>query len=88
MARLAKDVRTVSNSDGTIVLHLRRGTMLRVNSMGSKILDLLNEGTSPGEMAAQLSETFGVAREIVEADIAEFLERLQFHGVLDSPTNP
>lgn len=83
MAHLAKDVRRVSSSDGSIVMHLRRGTMFRINPVGSKILDLLEREVSVGEIAEQISREFGVAREMVRADVRDFLACLEAHGVVD-----
>lgn len=87
MNPLAKDTRRVSSADGAIVLHLRRGMMFRVNPMGSKILDLLAQGTSLPRIAEQLSTEFGVALGLVQADIKDFMACLQHHGVIDLPAD-
>ena len=80
----ANDVRRVSSSDGAIVLHVRRGTMFRVNLMGSKILDLLEQGVSPAEIAERISAEFNVSLEVVQNDLGPFLQSLRTHGVIDS----
>jgi hypothetical protein len=84
MSHLAKDIRRVSSPDGTVVLHLRRGTMFRVNLLGSKVLDLLDRDTSVRQIAELLSVEFGVALDIVEADVKGFMESLRLHGAIDS----
>jgi hypothetical protein len=87
MTPLANDIRRVSSADGAIVLHLRRGMMFRVNPMGSKILDLLDQGASLPRIAEQLSTEFGVALSLVQADIKDFIACLRHHGVVDLPAD-
>lgn len=64
-------------------MHLRRGTMFRINPVGSKILDLLERDAPVGEIAEQIGREFGVAREMVRADVTDFLACLEAHGVVD-----
>jgi len=80
----ANDIRRVSSSDGAIVLHVRRGTMFRVNPMGSKILDLLEQGFGAPKIAEQISKEFGVPLEIVQNDLQAFIQSLLAHGVIES----
>ena len=80
---LAKDIRRVSSPDGTVVLHLRRGTMFRVNRLGSRVLELLDRDASIQEITHLLSVEFGVAPNIVEADVTGFLKSLRVHGAID-----
>ena len=87
MTPLANDIRRVSSADGAIVLHLRRGTMFRVNPMGSKILDLLAQGASLPRIAEQLSTEFGITLSVVQADVKDFIARLRHHGVVDLPAD-
>ena len=83
MTPLANAIRKTSNADGAIVLDLRRGTMFRVNPLGSRILDLLDRGEPFPRIAEQISAEFGVALDVVQADVKEFLDCLELHGVLD-----
>lgn len=66
------------------MLDLRRGTMFRVNQIGAKVLDLLDQGDSPTQIAEKLSAEFNVALNDVRADVAEFIESLKIRGVLCS----
>ena len=65
------------------MLDLRRGTMFRVNALGSRILDLLDGGENLPRIAEQISAEFGVGLDVVQADINEFLDSLERHGVLE-----
>ena len=75
-------IRRVTNADGGVVLDLRRGAVFRVNPLGARVLDLLDEGDSPALIAQKLSTEFAVPLGTVQADVVEFLESLKTHGVL------
>lgn len=66
------------------MLDLRRGAMFRVNPLGARVLDLLDEGNTPAQIAEKLSREFAVALSEVQTDVNEFLESLKVHGVLNS----
>jgi hypothetical protein len=83
MTLLADSIRRVSSTDGGVVLDLRRGTMFRLNPLGSQILDLLEKGESLPDIANRIGAEFGIAPEVVRADIQDFLDALELHGVLD-----
>ncbi len=82
MTLFPDSIRRVANADGGVVMDLRRGTMFRVNPLGTKVLDLLDLGNSPAEIAEKLSAEFNVAFNDVNADVEEFIESLKIHGVL------
>ena len=87
MTPLAKNIRRVSSADGGIVLDVGRGTMFRLNPLGSRVLDLLDKGELLARIADQISAEFGVALDVAETDLREFLDSLELHGVLD-PRGP
>jgi hypothetical protein len=84
MTLFPETIRRVANADGGVVLDLRRGAMFRVNPLGARVLDLLDEGNSPAQIAETLSAEFAVALSDVQADVTEFVESLKAHGVLSS----
>jgi Coenzyme PQQ synthesis protein D (PqqD) len=85
MTPLASSIRRVSDNDGSILLDLRRGTMFRLNPLGSQILDRLERGESLPHIAEQISAQFAIALDEVQSDVKEFLSSLELHGVLDPP---
>jgi Coenzyme PQQ synthesis protein D (PqqD) len=87
MTPLARSIRRVSDTDGSILLDLRRGTMFRLNPLGSQILDRLERGESLPDIAEQISAEFAIGLDVVQADVKEFLGSLGLHGVLD-PRGP
>jgi hypothetical protein len=84
MTLFPDSIRRVANADGGVVLDLRRGAMFRVNPLGARVLDLLDEGNSPKQIADKLSAEFAVPLSQVQADVAEFVESLKSRGVLGS----
>ena len=77
-------IRRVANADGGVVLDLHRGVMFRVNPLGARVLDLLEQGDSQAQIAEKLSAEFRVALDEVQADVTDFVESLKTRGVLDS----
>jgi hypothetical protein len=86
MTALANDVRRVSSADGAIVLHLRRGTMFRINPTGALILDLLEQGATPTQIAERIRSERDIALEVVQSDLQAFLDSLQSLEVLACTT--
>ena len=86
MMRLAKDVRRASGPDGTIVLHPARGTMFQTNSTGARILDLLDDGMPPHQIAEYLTCEFSIPFEVARADLSEFIAKLKVRQLVD-PSN-
>src|SRR5205807_8449956 len=75
-------IRRVANADGGVVLDLRRGAMFRVNPVGARVLDLLEQGDSPAQIAQKLSAEFSVTLSEVQADVIQFVESLETRGIL------
>lgn len=70
-------MRSTHSPDGAIVLDLRRGQIFHLNLIGSRILELLKTGTTEAAIADTISKEFEVNRNLVEADLRDFLEALQ-----------
>jgi hypothetical protein len=83
MKPFSDSIRRAASPDGGIVMDIRRGTMFRVNPLGVRILDLLDSQDSPRQIADRLSAEFGIALELVEADLTEFLDALAAHEVVN-----
>jgi len=84
MVPFAETIRRLSSADGGVVLDLRSGRMFRVNQLGARVLDLLEHGDSPAQIAEKLSVEFQVALTEVQTDVGEFVESLKLLGVIAS----
>ena len=70
-------------------MDVERGQMFCLNPVGSKILDLLDEGCDRARIADQVAESYGADVDAVRADVREFLEILARHHIVeDGGTNP
>ena len=77
MYRLSDTMRSTHNQDGAIVLDVRQGQMFNINFVGSRILELLNTGSTESSIVDEISREFGVSRDLVENDVRQFLQNLK-----------
>ena len=77
MYRVSDTVRTTHNRDGAILLDIRQGQMFNLNFVGSRILELLKNGSTEAAITEQISREFGVGRELAETDMRQFLQALK-----------
>jgi hypothetical protein len=82
MIRVSEHVRSTHNQDGAVVLDILHGQMFRLNLVGSRILELLKQGYTENEITKQLSQEFGVGRDVIASDLQEFLAHLEKHHLL------
>jgi PqqD family protein of HPr-rel-A system len=82
IVRVAENVRSTHSQDGGIVLDILHGQMFRLNFVGSRILELLKQGSAEPEIAEQLAREFGIDRAAAEADVRQFVETLEKHHLL------
>jgi hypothetical protein len=88
MYRVSEGVRSTHGQDGAIVLDIRQGQMFNLNLVGSRILELLETGTTESAIVDEISQKFEVKRDLAESDVREFIESLKQHRVLeDSGSN-
>jgi hypothetical protein len=77
MYRVCDTVRSTHNQDGAILLDIRQGQIFNVNFVGSRILELLKNGSTESAISDQISREFGVGRELAESDLRKFLQILK-----------
>jgi hypothetical protein len=83
MYRVSDTVRSTHNHDGAILLDTRQGQMFNVNFVGSRILELLKNGSTESAITDQISREFGVGRELAETDVGQFLETLKKYRLVE-----
>ena len=77
MYRVTKEVRSTHGRDGAIVLDVREGQLFQLNLVGSRILELVKNGSGESAIADQISQEFHERRDLVERDTREFLKALK-----------
>ena len=70
--------------DGGIVLDILHGEIFCLNSIGSRILKLLDEGCEEAHIANEIGRAYGVSIETARTDVGEFIEALKEHHILAS----
>ncbi|MGB2890002.1 MAG: PqqD family protein [Candidatus Acidiferrales bacterium] len=82
MFRISDAIRSTPSQDGTVVLNIHHGEIFCLNVLGSKVFDLLKQGRDESSIADEISREYGANREIVRADVLEFIETLEKHQIL------
>lgn len=84
MHKVSDSVRSTHGQDGAIVLDVRQGQMFNLNLVGSRILELLESGSSEQEIAEIVSQEFNASIETVRSDVTEFLENLKRYKLVST----
>jgi len=82
MFRISDTIRQTQTVDGGILLDVHHGQMFCLNVVGSKILELMQQGYDESRITEEISRNYQVPRETVRADVLEFIESLHKHHVL------
>ncbi len=83
MLKIAEGVRSTHGRDGSVVLDVHHGQLFTLNIVGSKIIELLEQGRSEAQIVVSIAESFQIRRDIIERDVREFLECLQKHRLVE-----
>ncbi len=79
MFKVSDAIRRTQTVDGGILLDIHHGQMFCLNIVGAKILELMQRGYDESRIADEISRDYGVSREVVRADVLEFIEILRTH---------
>jgi hypothetical protein len=82
MFRISETVRRTETVDGGILLDVHHGQMFCLNVVGAKILELMQRGYDESRIADEISRDYAANRDVVRADVIEFIETLQKHHIL------
>ena len=73
---VADDVLSRRIGDETVILHLESEQYFGLNGVGTRLWDLLNEGTTLGHAVTLLAADYQVDPELVEVDVRAVLDDL------------
>lgn len=82
MLRISDTIRQTQTMDGGVLLDIHHGQMFCLNLVGAKILELLQRGYDESRITDDISRDYGVSREVVRADVTEFIEMLEKNRIL------
>ena len=83
MYKVSEAVRSTHGQDGAIVLDVQQGQMFNLNLVGSRILELLECGSSESQIVDTVSREFNADTEVVKNDVREFLETLKAYKLVE-----
>ncbi len=83
MHKVSEAVRSTHGQDGAVVLDVQQGQMFNLNLVGSRILELLELGSTEPEIVDVISREYHASQELVESDVREFLETLQRYKLVE-----
>jgi len=87
MFRISDTIRRAETVDGGILLDVHHGQMFCLNVVGAKILELMQRGYDESRIADEISRDYGVNKQVVRADVMEFIETLHKHHILQLAHN-
>jgi hypothetical protein len=64
------------------VLDIQQGQMFNLNPVGSRILELLESGSTGADIVETISREFSASRDTVEMDVREFIGSLKEHKLV------
>ena len=79
---ISRDVLAQELHDETVLLDLDSENYFGLDSVGTRIWQLLNEGQDESDMVDILLGEYEVEREVLEKDISELLNRLNEAGLI------
>ena len=82
MFKVSDTIRRTQTVDGGILLDIHHGQMFCLNIVGAKILELMQRGYDEPQIADEISRSYGASREVVRADVLDFIETLHKHHIL------
>ena len=71
------------NRDGAIVLDIKRGQIFNLNPVGSRILELLRNGSPESQIVDCVASEFKASRNLVESDVREFMQVLRDQRLIE-----
>jgi hypothetical protein len=84
MFTISGAIRSASTPDGAVLLDVRQGRILSLNSMGSRVFEMLRGGLDENQIAGEISKDFGVDADYARTDVLDFIRTLQEHNVIEA----
>ena len=81
--RLSPNAKTVTNSDGGVLLDLSKGNLVRLNATAAVIVDLLVHGSTEEHIVSEISARCSIDPKTVSSDVQSFLDSLKDLGLLE-----
>jgi hypothetical protein len=76
------NVRSTIDSDGGILLNLSTGVVFRINAVGAKIWQMIEQGMTIERILDSLVSQYAIPLEQAEKDAREFLQQLKIKELI------
>lgn len=87
MYRVSETIRATHGCDGSVVLDIRKGRVIRLNVTASLIFQHLQKEEDIGQIIDAVSQEFLISHEIASTDVLDFLKAMTREGlVLTGPS--
>src|ERR1700722_12125835 len=83
MLTISSSVRLTKSQDGGILLDVEQGQIFRLNPVGTRILELLEEGHDGPSLTHALSSELDVPEQVVREDVRDFLSQLRERRLIE-----
>ena len=83
MLTISRSVRLTKSQDGGILLDVEQGQIFRLNPVGTRILELLEEGHDGPSLTHALSSELDVPEQVVREDVRDFLSQLRERRLIE-----
>lgn len=84
MPNISDSVRSTRTEDGRILLDVRHGQMFSLNLVGSRILELIEQGWDEVRIAEEISRAYATTIEVACTDVHDFIEALRKDSILQA----
>jgi len=88
MAAIRERIRSTHTADGGIVLDIDKGRMFSLNSSGSTIFQLIENGFREDRIVEELVRLFGIPADVAKSDLDEFRKSLENLALLTGNEPP
>lgn len=85
MPIISRSIRLTKSVNGGVLLDVEQGAIFSLNTVGLRILELLQEGQTTASVISRISREFGAPEQLVLGDVEDFLRSLGERGLLEGP---
>jgi hypothetical protein len=83
MLTISRSARLSKSPDGGVVLDVDRGVIFSLNSVGARIVELLQQGKDAMSIVEAIRREFQVSEEMATKDVADFFTILREEHLLN-----
>ncbi len=83
MPTISRSIRLSKSDDGGVLLDVEQGAIFSLNTVGARIVELLQAQQVTASIVSQISREFAASEHVVSKDVADFLRLLHERGLIE-----